>query len=79
MLSQLTTAIVEGTVHMGIVIKSAYLNLVAVYNNPRDRAIVRAIKGEGLRATGLGNNMPNNPAMNYGHYFLVWVRFVNPC
>ena len=52
MLSQLTTAIVEGTVHVGIVVKSAHLNLVAVNNNPRDRAVIRAIKSEGLGATG---------------------------
>lgn len=77
MLSQLTTAIVEGTVHVGIVVKSAHLNLVAVNNNPRDRAVIRAIKSEGLGATGLSNNMPNNPAMNDSHHFLVGVRLVN--
>ena len=77
-LSQLTAAIVKGATHMGIVIKSSNLNFVAVNNDARDRAIICAIKGEGLRATGLGNDVPNNPAVNHSNYFLVWVRFVNP-
>lgn len=77
MLSQLTTAIVEGAADMGIVIEGPNFNLVAVNDNPRDRAIICAIKGEGLRATGLGDYVSDHPAMNYRHHFLVWVRCVN--
>ena len=77
MLSQLTAAIVEGAADMGVVIEGPNFNLVAVDDNPRDRAIICPIKGEGLGAAGLGNYVSDHPAMNYRHYFLVWVRCMN--